>query len=149
TRRAFLRESAGALLGAAITAPGVCKAGDDALRIPADVNLRIAPVELEIAQGVTVRTVSYNGAAPGPVIRLREGVASSVEIVNDSDAQEYVHWHGFDISADQDGAMEERSLPVEAHSRLRYSMLPYPAGCRYVHSHAMAMSDLDRGTFSG
>jgi FtsP/CotA-like multicopper oxidase with cupredoxin domain len=149
TRRAFLRDGATALLGASVAGATACEAVDDLLRVPADVTLRIAPVELEIARGLTVHTVGYNGAAPGPVTRFREGVSSSVEIFNDSDAPEYVHWHGFDTSADLDGAMEEGSLAVEARSRLRYNLMPSPAGCRYVHTHSMAMSDLNRGTFTG
>lgn len=34
------------------------------------------------------------------------------------------------------------------HRRLRYRMTPTPAGSRDVHTHAMSMTDLSRGTFS-
>jgi len=115
----------------------------------ADVSLRIAPLQWEVAPGRIVHTVAYNGVIPGPIVRFREGQPSTVEIVNDTGTPEYVHWHGFEVGADVDGAEEERSLVVPAHGRLRYRLTPQPSGSRFVHTHAMAMSDLSRGVFGG
>ena len=148
TRRDFLSRmggSAGLLLGLADAA--AIQAAD--LRSPADVTLRIAPVQLEIAAGRTIRTVGYNGMVPGPLVRFREGVTATVDLFNDTGDTEFVHWHGFDVPANVDGAEEENSLAVPPHGRLRYRMVPVPSGCRYVHTHAMSMGDLNRGTFTG
>jgi hypothetical protein len=38
-----------------------------------DHTLRIAPLRLELAPGTVIDTFAYNGAVPGPVLRLREG----------------------------------------------------------------------------
>ncbi len=35
------------------------------------------------------------------------------------------------------------------HGRRRYHFTPRPAGTRWYHSHAMAMGDLHRGTYTG
>jgi FtsP/CotA-like multicopper oxidase with cupredoxin domain len=113
------------------------------------VTLRIARVQLEVAPGRFISTVGYNGAVPGPLIRFKEGVATTVEMFNETPVSELVHWHGFLLPADLDGAAEEGSSEVPAHGRLRYRLTPYPSGFRYVHTHAMAMSNLNRGTFSG
>lgn len=115
----------------------------------ADVYLRIGPVRVEVAPGHVVETVGYNGQVPGPLIRMREGVPVVVEISNDTDHPEYVHWHGLPVPAEIDGTEEEGSHVVPAHGRLRYRMTPEAAGSRYVHSHAMAMNDLTRGVYSG
>jgi len=151
TRREFLSwmtGTGGLLFGP--TGVASINAEDDAgLGGPADVVLRIAPVHLEIAPGRTIGTVGYNGTVPGPLIRFREGVTATVDLFNDTDAAEYVHWHGFDVPTDVDGAEEEGSLAVPAHGRLRYRIVPLPSGCRYVHTHAMSMSDLNRGAFTG
>ncbi len=72
-----------------------------------------------------------------------------MDLFNDTATPEYVHWHGFDIPSDVDGAEEEGSLVVPAHGHLRYRLMPLPPGCRYVHSHNMSMGDLNRGTFTG
>ena len=115
----------------------------------ADVTLRVAPVLVDIAKDHTISTIGYNGGVPGPLIRLREGVPVTVDLINDTDTPEFVHWHGQIIPADVDGAPEEKSLDVPARGRLRYRLTPQPSGARFVHTHIMPMSDLSRGTYSG
>jgi FtsP/CotA-like multicopper oxidase with cupredoxin domain len=84
---------------------------------------------------------------PGPLVRMREGVPVTVDLFKDTDAAEFVHWHGLVVPADADGAAEEKTQIVPARGHLRYSLTPQPSGARFVHSHAMAMSDLSRGTY--
>jgi FtsP/CotA-like multicopper oxidase with cupredoxin domain len=116
---------------------------------PADVTLRIEKTQIEVAPGRVITTATYNGAAPGPLIRLREGISASVHILNRTNVSEYVHWHGFELPPELDGTEEEGSLVVPAGGDLRYEITPLQAGSRYVHSHAMAMTDLSRGVYSG
>ncbi len=118
-------------------------------RSPADVTLRIGKVLMDIAKDRTISTVGYNGSVPGPPIRLREGVPVTVDLFNDTDAPEFVHWHGLIVPADVDGAEEEGSLVVPACGHLRYRLTPQPSGSRFVQTHAMSMSDLGRGAFTG
>jgi FtsP/CotA-like multicopper oxidase with cupredoxin domain len=116
---------------------------------PADVTLRIGNVLADIAKDHTISTTGYNGQVPGPLIRLHEGVPVTVDLFNDTDVPEFVHWHGMVIPADVDGAPEEKSLSVPAHGHLRYRLTPGPSGARFVHSHVMAMSDMNRGPYTG
>src|ERR1700688_5036542 len=151
SRRSFFQQMAiGSGLAVAgcsrSTAPTSPSAADTG---PADVTLRIAPVLADIAKDHTISTVGYNGQVPGPVIRLHEGVPIVVDLFNDTDTPELVHWHGQIIPADVDGAAEENSLMVPANGHLRYRLTPQPAGARWVHSHTMAMSDLSRGSYTG
>ncbi len=53
------------------------------------------------------------------------------------------------MPADQDGAAEEGSPVIPAGQSLVYSFTPKPSGTRWYHSHAMAMTDLTRSTYSG
>src|SRR5689334_20537290 len=57
----------------------------------ADVTLRIGTVLADIAKEHTISTLGYNGAVPGPLIRLREGVPVTVDLYNDTDTSELVH----------------------------------------------------------
>src|SRR4051812_20011408 len=115
----------------------------------ADVTLQIAPVALELAPNLVVSTTGYNGNSPGPLLRFKEGKPVSVDVVNDTDIPEYVHWHGLLVPADIDGAEEEGTPVVAPHSRRRYQFTPKPAGTRWYHTHAMANMDLHRGTYTG
>ena len=115
----------------------------------ADITLRIAPVALEIAPSHFISTIGYNGISPGPVLRMREGKTVTVDVINDTDAAEFVHWHGLLVPAAVDGAEEEGTPAVPAGARRRYQFTPKPAGTRWYHSHAMAMGDLHRGSYTG
>jgi len=116
---------------------------------PADVTLRIGTVVAEIAKDHAISTIGYNGVVPAPLIRLQEGTPVTVEIINDTGFTELVHWHGFIVPPEVDGADEENSLSVPAHSSIRYSLTPSPSGARFVHTHSMPMADLSRGTYTG
>jgi FtsP/CotA-like multicopper oxidase with cupredoxin domain len=147
TRREFLSDAA---LGGGLLLAGCGRAPTaEQPTGPADVTLRIGTVLADIAKDYTLSTIGYNGTVPGPVIRLKEGVPVTVELINETDTPEYVHWHGQIIPADVDGAEEEKSLVVPAHGNLRYRLTPQPAGARWVHSHVMCGADLNRGTYTG
>ena len=115
----------------------------------ADSTLRIAPLSVEIAAGKTIQTIAYNGSVPGPVLRMKEGKPIRVDVFNDTNVPELVHWHGQQISAEADGAEEEGSPFVPPRGHLRINFTPRPAGTRWYHTHAMAMTDLTRGAYSG
>jgi FtsP/CotA-like multicopper oxidase with cupredoxin domain len=115
----------------------------------ADFVLRIAPVRLELGPGNIVETIGYNGTAPGPLLRMREGKRVTVEVHNDTDVPELVHWHGQLIPSDVDGAEEEGTPFVPARGRRRITFTPQPAGTRWYHTHAMAADNLNRGGYTG
>src|ERR1700743_1643113 len=97
-RRDFLFMTGGAALESTMPAWAVSKT---------DVTIRIAPMSVDLAPGKTIRTVAYNGSVPGPVIRMREGKKISVDIFNETDVPELVHWHGQEVGAIEDGAEEQ------------------------------------------
>jgi len=115
----------------------------------ADYTLRIAPVTVELDPAHILSTIGYNGSAPGPVLRMKEGKPVTVEVINDTDTPELVHWHGMLIPPAVDGAEEEGSPFVPPHGRSRIQLTPGPAGSRWYHTHVMAMDDLHKGTYTG
>ncbi len=114
-----------------------------------DYTIRIATGLAELAPGHIVSTTLYNGQFPGPLIRLREGQRVVVDIHNDTDTPELLHWHGQMIPADVDGSSEEGTPFIPAHGTRRVSFVPKPAGFRFYHTHVAALADLNRGTYSG
>src|SRR2546428_9720830 len=94
-----------------------------------NVTLRIAPISLEIGPGKTIKTVGYNGSAPGPILRFREGKPVTVDVFNETDVPEMVHWHGQLIPSAVDGSVEEGTPAIPARGPLRHrvtSQTPRP-----------------------
>ena len=115
-RRDFLALSSLAAADLALGLPPLSRAAA-AARDKSDFSIRIAPVKLELAPGTVIETVGYNGTAPGPILRMREGKRVTVDVHNDSDVDELVHWHGQFVPSDVDGSMEEGTPMVPAHGQ--------------------------------
>ena len=115
----------------------------------ADFDLQIAPMILELAPNVVLSTIGYNNRIPGPLMRMREGQRVTIDVSNDTDVPEYVHWHGLFVPSEVDGAAEEGTPPVPPHGKRRYQFVAKPAGARWYHSHTAAMMDLHRGSYTG
>jgi FtsP/CotA-like multicopper oxidase with cupredoxin domain len=115
----------------------------------ADVTIRISPVEWEVASRKKIRTTGYNGSAPGPVLRLREGQPVTVDVFNETKIPELVHWHGLFVPSEVDGSEEEGTPMVSPGGVRRYSFVPRPSGSRWYHSHVHAGRDVKRATYTG
>jgi FtsP/CotA-like multicopper oxidase with cupredoxin domain len=144
-RRGFLigAGAAGMALGAAMGEAYTQIAGAP------DYSLRIAPLRLELAPGKVIDTFAYNDTVPGPVLRLREGRQFSIDIRNDTDVDDIIHWHGLYVPSIADGAMEEGSPMVERGGTQRYTFAAKPTGTRWYHSHDVTGKDLTRSLYSG
>lgn len=115
----------------------------------ADYTLKIATGLVELAPEHIVSTTLYNAQFPGPLLRFREGKPVTVDVVNDTDVPELVHWHGQMIPSEVDGASEEGTPFIPPHGTRRIAFTPKPAGLRFVHTHVVAAGDLTRGTYTG
>src|SRR5271166_2263131 len=147
-RRSLLKSAAA--VPAASIMPRLARAADDNPPAEkADYTLRIANGLAELAPDHFVSTPLYNGQFPGPLVRLKEGQRVVVDIYNDTDTPELVHWHGQMTPSDVDGAAEEGSPYVPAHGTQRIAFLPKPTGFRFYHTHVVAGGDLSRGTYTG
>jgi FtsP/CotA-like multicopper oxidase with cupredoxin domain len=151
-RRQFLslagKAAAATAAGAVVsrTLPGAAVSAGEA---PPDYKLRIAPLDLELAPDVKMRTIAYNGQVPGPLLRLKEGVPVKIEVSNETETPELVHWHGLAIDPINDGAMEEGSPMLAPKGKLTYQFSPRPAGSRWYHTHTTAANDLKVATYTG
>jgi len=116
---------------------------------PADYVLRVAATPVEIAPKHIVSAVTYNGQFPGPLLRFKEGRAVSVEIHNETDTPEQLHWHGQMVPVAVDGAAEEGTPFIPAHGMRRIAFTPRPSGFRFYHTHNRAGADMHAGQYSG
>jgi len=116
---------------------------------PADYTIRIGTGLVELGPDTTVSTKIYNGQFPGPLLRFSEGKRVVVDIRNDTDTPEQLHWHGQFLSADADGAAEEGTPFIPARGMRRVAFTPGPAGFRFYHTHIRAGADLSAGLYGG
>src|SRR5438270_13763280 len=79
---------------------------------------------------------------------MRAGRRVRIDVVNDTDTPELVHWHGLLIPPEVDGTQEEGSPLVPPRGRRQFELTPGPAGSRSYHSHAMSTDDLQKGAYT-
>lgn len=157
SRRGLLTGAA-ALLGARVTAPRlhlphfslapitVAQSTDQTL---AEYTLHIKTAPIEIAPNRIISVTTYNGQFPGPLLRFREGREVTVDIYNETNTPEQLHWHGQKVPVDVDGAAEEGTPFIPAHSKRRITFIPTPGGFRFYHSHNRAGANLAAGQYGG
>ena len=156
TRREFLK-LAGTVAGARLVGPSIglgqpkLLGGADSQtdESKADYTLRIAASPIEIAHNRIVSGITYNGQFPGPLLRVKEGQQVVVDVFNDTDTPEQLHWHGQFVPTDVDGAAEEGTPYIGAHGMRRIAFTPRPSGFRFYHTHNRAGVDLHAGQYSG
>jgi FtsP/CotA-like multicopper oxidase with cupredoxin domain len=115
----------------------------------ADYRIDIGTSVLELGKDTAISTKAYNGQFPGPLLRLTEGKRVTVDINNNTDTPEQLHWHGQFIGPDVDGAAEEGTPFIPAHGTRRVSFVPRPSGFRFYHTHMTAGADLSLGLYNG
>ena len=146
-RRGLLRLAGLSTLGAAL--PRLSSSEGQAPDAKADYTLHIGTGLIELSPTHIISSTLYNGQFPGPLLRFKEGQRVVVDVHNDTDTPELVHWHGQLVPSDVDGAAEEGTPFVPAHGMRRIEFVPGPAGLRFYHTHVFAGADLNRGTYTG
>jgi FtsP/CotA-like multicopper oxidase with cupredoxin domain len=130
-----------AMIGDAVPAPDRSDAIDALLHPPAalphrpgrvrEYQLVARDVELEVAQGITYAAWTYNGTAPGPVIRATEDDLLRVHFRNEGAHPHTIHFHGIHPS-NMDGVFEI----VPTGGALTYEFPARPWGMHLYHCHA-------------
>lgn len=146
TRRRFAQLGAMASASAALSGRGVIAAQAEQA---ADFTLEIAPYTVEPSPKHRFRTLAYNGQVPGPLLRMKQGRAVTVDIRNRGGEPDIVHWHGLFLPVEADGAMEEGSPMIPAGASTRLSFTPDPPGFRWFHTHTFAGNDLRKAQYGG
>src|ERR1019366_4983641 len=128
SRRNFLKAAGTAAGTALLLPPGLLSqsamTGENGASLPseapANYTLVIAIKPIELAPNRIISVTTYNGRFPGPLLRLKEGERVTINIRNETDTPEQLHWHGQFLSTDVDGAAEEGTPfipPMSARER--------------------------------
>jgi FtsP/CotA-like multicopper oxidase with cupredoxin domain len=144
SRRRFLRASGTAALGMAITPPLV--SGATAQRA---VQLTAAAARVALVGQPYPETDvwTYNGTAPGPEIRLRQGERLHVAVRNRLAQDTTVHWHGLRVPNAMDGVPDLTQPSIEPGGSFAYDFVVPDAGTYWYHSHAHSAEQVGRGLY--
>jgi FtsP/CotA-like multicopper oxidase with cupredoxin domain len=102
----------------------------------------------EIAPGVTVPAITYNGQIPGPLIRVTEGDTVRVTLENELDQPTSIHWHGLHVPNNQDGVVPFSQPEIAPGQSYTYEFTASHAGTFMYHSHQNAVAQIDRGLYA-
>jgi bilirubin oxidase len=97
--------------------------------------LAAAPTPQTLMPGRSTAMWLYNGAAPGPLIELREGQRARIRLDNALTQDTTVHWHGLPVPPDQDGSPMDPVRPG-ASRVYEFDVPPGTAGTYWYHPHA-------------
>ena len=104
--------------------------------------LEARPVRWEILPGTRVTAWTYDGAVPGPEIRVPYGQRVRIEVRNSLPDETTVHWHGIDVPNEMDGVPGITQDAIEPGGAFTYEFTAKPAGggstggTFLYHSHA-------------
>jgi FtsP/CotA-like multicopper oxidase with cupredoxin domain len=99
----------------------------------AEFDIRIAPVVKRL-KGATVRMLAYNGSVPGPTLRVRQGSAIVVNVLNEGDLEATVHWHGLRLDNRYDGTARTQA-PIPVGGGFTYRLTFPDPGVYWYHPH--------------
>ena len=89
----------------------------------------------------------YDGMSPGPTLRVKQGDALKVRLVNDLDQSTVVHWHGLRLPNAMDGVPFLTQRPIEPGQSFDYHFAPPDAGTFWYHTHFGSSEQLARGLY--
>ena len=92
-----------------------------------------------------VKIWGYNGMAPGPVLRVRQGNELRVQLQNGIHQPTTLHWHGIRIANAMDGVPGLTQEAVEPGKTFDYRFTCPDAGMFWYHPHSFSSEQVARG----
>jgi len=80
--------------------------------------------------------IGYNGASPGPVLRLQEGEDVTINVTNNLDEMTSIHWHGLILPYQQDGVPTISYDGIKPGETFTYNFPIVQSGTYWFHSHS-------------
>ena len=88
---------------------------------------------------------AYNGAEPGPVLRVRQGAPFRATVENGLTENTTVHWHGIRLPNAMDGVPDLTQKPIKPGEHFEYAFTPPDAGTFWYHAHDDSLVQMGRG----
>lgn len=114
-----------------------------------EVRLRAVPDRVRLVPEPFSKTTiwGYNGAVPGPEIRVRQRERLRVEVENGLAEETTVHWHGVRVPNAMDGVPHLTQTPIAVGERFVYEFDAVDAGTFWYHPHQRGFEQVGRGLY--
>jgi FtsP/CotA-like multicopper oxidase with cupredoxin domain len=89
-----------------------------------------------------VGPAGYNGASPGPILRVKRGEEIKVRLINELTSDTSLHWHGVRVPNPMDGVPHLTQPPVTPGGSFDYRFVAPDAGTFWYHAVASELSGL-------
>src|SRR5438445_7034645 len=99
------------------------------------------PVKQEIVPGRVVDLWGNNGSPGGPTIQVSQGDRVRIIVDNHLPEATSMHWHGFEVPVEMDGAPGPSQDPIAPGGTFVYEFTLHQDGTYFYHSH-MAMQEM-------
>lgn len=109
--------------------------------------LELRVIQHELAPGVVVHMMGFNGQVPAPTIRVKEGDWVWVDFTNASDEMHTIHWHGLIVPYRMDGVPYLNQDPVMRGEKYSYVFRAGPYGTHFYHCHFGTLMHMQSGMF--
>jgi FtsP/CotA-like multicopper oxidase with cupredoxin domain len=143
-RRQFLATAAGLTLAPLLASGWTSAAAAREFHLTLRLNrVRLVPEPHPLTEAWT-----YNGAVPGPEIRVRQGERVRVVVENRLDEETTIHWHGVRTPNAMDGVPHLTQPPIAARGgRFVYDFVAPDAGTYWYHPHQRSHEQVGRGLY--
>ncbi|MEW6474791.1 MAG: multicopper oxidase family protein [Actinomycetota bacterium] len=102
-------------------------------------------VRWDLERGRVVDAYAYNGAVPGPALRVTEGDTVRVRVTNALAEPTTVHWHGVEVPPSMDGVPGLSQPPIAPGETFTYEFVATRAGTRWYHPHINELAQTGGG----
>src|SRR5215510_3725346 len=144
-RRRFLAGAVGLAAAPLVSLRGGAQAGAEPRLVEAVLAPALAKVQL-VPEAYPATTVwAYNGAVPGPTLRLRQGDRLRVRVENGLGEGTTVHWHGIRLPNAMDGVPDLTQPLIEPRQSFQYEFSVPDAGTYWYHPHQRSYEQIGRG----
>ena len=92
-------------------------------------------VQREFLPGYYMNVFGYNGSMPGPTIEVTQGDRVRIVVTNELPEDTFVHWHGFELPVQYDGAATLTQNPIKPGKSMVFEFDIHEEGTFFYHSH--------------
>ena len=102
---------------------------------------------MDLGNGKHVDAYTYNGAIPGPELRVQQGDLVVVTLLNHLSVSTTIHWHGISVPNAEDGVAGLTQDAVQPGGSYTYRFVANDAGTFWYHPHQETSVQLPLGLY--